>query len=198
MKVDAQIEENCRRTISYLQGYSCPKLQLKETGKSETYGEYSSQCKKNNFILNAGKMNEHLFIKVTVYFPFSFGKKISTTQDIACTEISYQFLTPKVPLLIWGEIKPPTPVLQSIHFQLQRKPCIMHQSIPSAPSPPPPSPPSATAGHLLALSVPGLGWGICTFWAARGPGIWQLRGEHWIFDTHAVSYQNNIYRFSQA
>ena len=66
-------------------------------------------------------MNEHLFIKVTVYFPFSFGKKISTTQDIASTEISYQFLAPKVPLLIWGEIKPPTPVLQPIHFQLQRK-----------------------------------------------------------------------------
>ena len=31
VKVDAQIEENCRRTISYLQGYSCPKLQLQET-----------------------------------------------------------------------------------------------------------------------------------------------------------------------
>ena len=187
MKVDAQIEINCRRTISYLQGYSCPKLQLKETGKSETYGEYSTQCKKNNFILNAGKMNEHLFIKVTVYFPFSFGKKISTTQDIACTEISYQFLTPKVPLLIWGEIKPPTPVLQSIHFQLQRKPCIMHQSIPSAPSPsPPPLPtfgycrafarfvsPGGGVGHLHILGCPGAGHlatpgRTLNFWHARG------------------------------
>ena len=26
-------------------------------------------------MLNAGKMNEHLFIKGTVYFSFSFGKK---------------------------------------------------------------------------------------------------------------------------
>ena len=56
-----------------------------------TYGEYSSQGKKKNFMLNAGKMNEHLFIKVTVYLPFSFRKKISTKQDNASTEISYQF-----------------------------------------------------------------------------------------------------------
>ena len=63
------------------------------------HGEYSSQCKKNNFMLNAGKMNEHLFIKVTVHLPISFEKKILTKQDIASTEISYQFLAPKVPLL---------------------------------------------------------------------------------------------------
>ena len=31
VKVDTQIGENCRWTISYLQGYSCPKLQLQET-----------------------------------------------------------------------------------------------------------------------------------------------------------------------
>ena len=43
VKADARIEGNCRRTISYLQGYSCPKLQLQETEQSETYGEWSSQ-----------------------------------------------------------------------------------------------------------------------------------------------------------
>ena len=55
MKVDSQIEDNRRRTISYLQGYSCPKLQLQEIEYSETYGEYYSQYKKNNFMLNAGQ-----------------------------------------------------------------------------------------------------------------------------------------------
>ena len=91
-------------------------------------------------------------------FSLLFWKKISTTQDIASTEISYQFLAQTVPLLIWGEIKPPAPVNQPIHFQLQGKPSIMHQSIPAAPSPtPPPPPPRATAGHLLALLVPGVG-----------------------------------------
>ena len=35
---------------------------------------------------------------------------------------------------------------------------LMHQSIPAAPSPPPPFPPlRATAGHLPAFSVPGVG-----------------------------------------
>ena len=38
-------------------------------------------------MLNAGKMNEHLFIKVTVYLLFSFRKKkISKKQDIASTK----------------------------------------------------------------------------------------------------------------
>ena len=50
-------------------------------------------------MLNASKMNEHLFLKVTVYLPFSFQNKISTKQVIASTESSYQFLAPKVPVL---------------------------------------------------------------------------------------------------
>ena len=45
-----------------------------------------------------GKIKEHLFIKVTVYLPFSLRKN-STKQDIASTEISHQFLAPKVPFL---------------------------------------------------------------------------------------------------
>ena len=32
VKVETQIQVNWRRTISYLQGYSCPKLKLQETG----------------------------------------------------------------------------------------------------------------------------------------------------------------------
>ena len=52
VKVDERIEGNCRRTISYPQGYSRPKLQLQETERSEIYSEYSSQCKKNNFMLS--------------------------------------------------------------------------------------------------------------------------------------------------
>ena len=56
MKVDTQIEDNWRRTISYLQvkgilaqSFSCKKL-------SNQNGEYSSQYKKNNFMLNGGKI----------------------------------------------------------------------------------------------------------------------------------------------
>ena len=59
----------------------------------------------------------------------------------------------------------------------------MHQSIPPAPSPPP-----VTAGHLPALSVPGMGH--LKFYTAQGPGICQPRGHSQAFDTHAVSYKN--------
>ena len=88
---------------------------------------------------------------------------------------------------------------------------IMHQSIPAAPSfpLPPPSlsircfwgergkmeakkgeslrlpPPRATAGHLSALPVPGVG----DFQILHCPGICQPRGHSWAFDTHAVSQQ---------
>ena len=37
---------------------------------------------------------------------------------IASTEISHQFLAPKVPIFRRNEIKPPTPVLLTIHFSI--------------------------------------------------------------------------------
>ena len=56
MKVDAQIEEAadgvspiCNDILA--QKFSCKKL----SNISETYGEYSSQYKKNNFMLNTGQ-----------------------------------------------------------------------------------------------------------------------------------------------
>ena len=55
VEADTQIEDNCRRTIFNLQGYSCLKLQRQEIEWSETYGKYSSQYKKNNFMLNVGQ-----------------------------------------------------------------------------------------------------------------------------------------------
>ena len=63
--------------MSYLQGYSCPKLQLQETEQSEKYGEYSSQYKKNNFMLYAGQ-DKWYFLKVRPLF----------IKDAKITEIS--------------------------------------------------------------------------------------------------------------
>ena len=70
-------------------------------------------------------------------------------------------------------------------YVTSKAPKFMHHSIPAAPSPPTPR---ATAGHLPAFSVPGVGH--CKFWAAWGPGICQPRGYSRAFDTHAVSYRN--------
>ena len=61
---------------------------------------------------------------------------------------------------------------------------VMHQSIPAAPSLTPPPLPRATAGHLPALSVSGVG--RLQILRCPGPGICQPRA----FDTHAVSCQN--------
>ena len=44
-----------------------------------------------------------------------------------------------------------------------------------------------TEGHLLALSLPGVGH---SFYTARGPGICQPQGYSQADDTHAISYQN--------
>ena len=54
--------------------------------------------------------------------------------------------------------------------------------------PPSPPPPQATAGHLPAMSVPGVGY--CKFCTARGPGIYQRQDHSQAFDTHPVSYHN--------
>ena len=77
---------------------------------------------------------------------------------------------------------------QSLCFvHLRHSYCIMHQSIPAAPSVPPPPP-----GLLQGICPPcqSLGWDICKFCTARGPGICQSRGDSRAFDTHAVSYHN--------
>ena len=105
--------------------------------------------------------------------------EISTKKDRASTEISYQFLAPKVSLLFWGGIKPPTPVLQLIHFQLQRK-ALYYASVNSScaqpPPPPPPPPPRATAGHLFALLVPGVGHLQILGCSGRTLSFWRARG----------------------
>ena len=63
----------------------------------------------------------------------------------------------------------------------------MHQSIPAA-LPPPPFPFRATAGHLPALSVPGVGH--LQILHCPGDGLLPTRGHSRAFDRHTVSYQN--------
>ena len=186
MKVGTQIEVNCRRTISYIcKGILAQSFSWKKLGNQKPTGNTVCNARRTSW-MRARWTNIYLS-KLLCICPSLFEKKISTKQDIASTEISYQFLAPKVPLLIWGEIKPPTAVLQPIHFQLQQKP-LYYASVNSSCAKPPLPPGLLTAGHFLALSV--RGGGICKFWAARGPGICQPQGEPWISGTHAVSYQN--------
>ena len=64
----------------------------------------------------------------------------------------------------------------------------MHQSICAQPNLVPP--------RLLRGICPpchSRGWDICKSCAARGPGIWQSRGQPRAFDTQALSYRNIHY-----
>ena len=68
MKVDAQIEEKCRRTISYLQGYSCPKLYIsfKKLSNQKRSANIFRNIRRTTLCWMRGKIEELLFIKVNV------------------------------------------------------------------------------------------------------------------------------------
>ena len=76
-----------------------PKALLQETKESETYCEYSSQYKKNNFMLNAGARLKNFYLSKLLGICCSLFEK--EKKNLASTEI-YQSLP--------------------IHLQLQRKP----------------------------------------------------------------------------
>ena len=76
-----------------------PKALLQETEYSETYGEYSSQYKKNKLMLHVGQdlrtaINQTYFVFVPL-----FSKPILTKQNIACTKDFQQFLASRVSFL---------------------------------------------------------------------------------------------------
>ena len=75
-------------------------------------------------MLNAGGISEHLFIKVTVYLPFSFSKKLSRKQDIAFTEISYQFLASKIPVMRRNKLSHQLQYFNRSNFSCNENPCI--------------------------------------------------------------------------
>ena len=99
MKFDTQIEENYRRTISYLQGYSSTKLYCRKLGNQKPTANTVRNARRTTLCWMRGKVKEQLSIKLTMYLPPSLLEKISTKQDIASTKIFYQFLAPTVPFL---------------------------------------------------------------------------------------------------
>ena len=61
-----------------------------------------------------------IYLSYCVFFLYSFRKKISTKHDVTSTESPTSFSHWRFPS--WGEIKPPTPVLQTIHFHFKHMP----------------------------------------------------------------------------
>ena len=73
VKVDAQIEENCRRNILFLSeiGYSCPKFRLRETEESETYGKLIQ------FAIQEEQLYAECGASICQRLPFSFRKTLN-------------------------------------------------------------------------------------------------------------------------
>ena len=75
VRVDAQIEEECRQTISYLKGYAYPKLYCKKLGNQKPTANIVSTTKGTTLCWLRGNIKELLFIKLTLYLSLSFGNK---------------------------------------------------------------------------------------------------------------------------
>ena len=96
MKVDAQIEEKCRRIISYLQGYSCPKLYCKTwTEKSEPtanteqfYAEYGARLKNFHSSSNVLCICPSLFETNLNKAKYSIYEKLLTVLNVAGIQFS--------------------------------------------------------------------------------------------------------------
>ena len=99
MKVGAQIEENCRRGYFLSARVFLPKALVAKLWLIRKLRRIQFAIQEEQLYVECGQDQEHLYIKVTVYLPFSFRKIISKNQDITSTEISYQSLASKVPVL---------------------------------------------------------------------------------------------------
>ena len=108
MKVDAQIEEECRRTISFLRGSSYPKIYCKKLSNQKPTRR-----------IQLALQEEFLFIKGYFEFVLFFQKNLSKAKY----SLSHQFLAPKVPVL--RRNKAPTSVLIVIHFSAVMKTLVL-------------------------------------------------------------------------
>ena len=96
VKADTQIEAVGRRTISYLKGYSYPRLYCKKLKNQRPSAKSVSTTRRTILRWMRGEIKELLFISYLVFALF-FNKYLKK-QNVACSEMSYQFLVPKVPV----------------------------------------------------------------------------------------------------
>ena len=122
MKVDAQIEKECWRTISFLRGSSYPKIYCKKLSNQKPIlytANTVSITRRKTLCLMRCEIKEFLFINEFVLF---FQKK-NLNLNKAKYSISYQFLAPKVPVL--RRNKAPTSALIAIHFSAVMKTLVL-------------------------------------------------------------------------
>ena len=98
VKVDAKVKKECRWTICYLQGYSCPKLYCKKLSNSAETHVFSSQYKRNNFMLNAGQDSSNLLYSCPSLFEPILNNNTKTTKNYNHHRVTKQKPTKQVSL----------------------------------------------------------------------------------------------------
>ena len=97
MKAEAQTEEDCQQTISFLKGHSYLQLYYKKKSNQKLTANTASTLRRTILSLVRGDIKELLFIKL-VFVPL-FWKKISTKQNTASTKNCQEFLAWQFPVL---------------------------------------------------------------------------------------------------
>ena len=94
----AQLEEECRQTIFFFKGHSYPKLYYNKMNTNQKPTANTVSSTKRTTLCRMRRLKNFCLSKLLCICPF-FSKNISIKkQSIASTEISLQFIAPKVPL----------------------------------------------------------------------------------------------------
>ena len=98
VKVDAWIRENCWRTISYLQGYSCKSFSCKKLSYQKHTANTVCKTRRTTLCWMRDKIAEFLFIKLCIW-PSLFETYLNKRQIILCMKNSQEFLASQVSVL---------------------------------------------------------------------------------------------------
>ena len=122
MKVDVQIEENCPRTISWesilAQNFSCKKLSnQKPTANTVRNTRRTTLCWMGARLKNFHSSN------LLCICPSLFETYLNKANYIIYEKLLIGFSVAGFPF--WGEIRPPTPVLLTVHFSAALKALVL-------------------------------------------------------------------------
>ena len=118
MKVDARIEGNCRRTISYLQGYSCLKLQCKKLSNQKHTANTVRNTRRTTSCWMRGKIR-NFYLSNLLCLSLSFRNLSQQGKLNYLQKTLKRFKRRRIPF--WGELKPAASVLLTVHFSAAPK-----------------------------------------------------------------------------
>ena len=120
MKVDAQIEKNCRWTISYLQGILAQSFSCKTLSNQKRTANTVRNTRRATLCRMWARLRTSIYQGYCVFVPL-FSKPILTRQNIASTKISQGFLASQVSHLRRNKATNSGRVLLNINFSAALK-----------------------------------------------------------------------------